>query len=87
MDYVIVSALSVAVTLLLSYYLYIRPIKEERDDLEGSLLMVNIMIKGIMKGLKSKEKDMDRLRQQKEALEKELLEQVGNQTEKSDVES
>lgn len=87
MDYVIVSALSVAVTLLLSYLLYIKPIKKERDDLEGSLLMVNIMVKGIMKGLESKEKDMDRLRQQKEALEKELLEQVGNQTEKSDVES
>ena len=33
MDYVIVSALSVAVTLLLSYYLYIRPIKKDRDYL------------------------------------------------------
>nr|DAX19973.1 MAG TPA: PilA, PilC, PilN, PilO, PilM, pilus, ring, membrane channel [Caudoviricetes sp.] len=87
MDYVIVSALSVAVTLLLSYLLYIKPIKKKRDDLEGSLLMVNIMVKGIMKGLESKEKDMDRLRQQKEALEKELLEQVGNQTEKRDAES
>ncbi len=87
MDYVIVSALSVAVTLLLSYFLYINPIKKERDDLEGSLLMVNIMIKGIMKGLKSKEKDMDRLRTENEALKKELLEQVENQTEKSDVES
>lgn len=87
MDYVIVSALSVAVTLLLSYLLYIKPIKKERDDLEGSLLMVNIMIKGIMKGLKSKEKDMDRLRTENEALKKELLEQVENQTEKSDVES
>ena len=87
MDYVIVSALSVAVTLLLSYLLYIKPIKKKRDDLEGSLLMENIMVKGIMKGLESKEKDMDRLRQQKEALEKELLEQVGNQTEKRDAES
>ena len=87
MDYVIVSALSVAVTLLLSYLLYIKPIKKKRDDLEGSLLMVNIMVKGIMKGLESKEKDMDRLRQQKEALEKELLKQVGNQTEKRDAES
>nr|WP_311175168.1 hypothetical protein [uncultured Porphyromonas sp.] len=40
-----------------------------------------------MKGLKSKEKDMDRLRTENEALKKELLEQVENQTEKSDVES
>lgn len=87
MDYVIVSALSVAVTLLLSYLLYIKPIKKERDDQEGSLLMVNIMIKGIMKGLESKEKDMDRLRQKNEELQKELLEQVESQTEKSDVES
>lgn len=87
MNYLIVIALSVAVTLLLSYLLYINPIKKERDDLEGSLLMVNIMIKGIMKGLKSKEKDMDRLRTENEALKKELLEQVENQTEKSDVES
>lgn len=87
MDYVIVSALSVAVTLLLSYLLYIKPIKKERDDLEGSLLMVNIMVKGIMKGLESKEKDMDRLRQKNEELQKELLEQVESQTEKSDVES
>lgn len=87
MDYVIVSALSVAVTLLLSYLLYIKPIKKERDDLEGSLFMVNIMIKGIMKGLESKEKDMDRLRQKNEELQKELLDQVESQTEKSDVES
>lgn len=87
MDYVIVSVLSVAVTLLLSYYLYIRPIKKERDDLEGALLMVSIMIKGIMKGLESKEEDMDRLRQKNEELQKELLEQVESQTEKSDAES
>ena len=87
MDYVIVSALSVAVTLLLSYYLYIRPIKKERDDLEGALLMVSIMIKGIMKGLESKEEDMDRLRQKNEELQKELLEQVESQTEKSGAES
>lgn len=87
MDYVIVSTLSVAVTLLLSYLLYIKPIKKERDDLEGSLLMVNIMVKGIMKGLESKEKDMDRLRQKNEELQRELLEQVESQTEKSDVES
>lgn len=87
MDYVIVSALSVAITLLLSYLLYIKPIKKERDDLEGSLLMVNIMIKGIMKGLESKEKDMDRLRQKNEELQRELLDQVESQTEKSDVES
>ena len=87
MDYVIVSALSVAVTLLLSYYLYIRTIKKERDDLEGALLMVSIMIKGIMKGLESKEEDMDRLRQKNEELQKELLEQVESQTEKSDAES
>lgn len=87
MDYVIVSALSVAVTLLLSYYLYIRPIKKERDDLEGALLMVSIMIKGIMKGLESKEEDMDRLHQKNEELQKELLEQVESQTEKSDAES
>nr|DAX71383.1 MAG TPA: copper transport outer membrane protein [Caudoviricetes sp.] len=87
MDYVIVSALSVAVTLLLSYLLYIKPIKKERDDLEGSLLMVNIMVKGIMKGLESKEKDMDRLRQKNEELQKELLEQVESQTEKSDAKS
>lgn len=87
MDYVIVSALSVAVTLLLSYYLYIRPIKKDRDYLNASWAVANVMVKGIMKGLEAKEKDMDRLRQQKEALEKELLEQVGNQTEKSDVES
>ena len=87
MDYVIVSALSVAITLLLSYLLYIKPIKKERDDLEGSLLMVNIMIKGIMKGLESKEKDMDRLRQENEELQRELLDQVESQTEKSDVES
>ena len=82
MDYVIVSALSVAVTLLLSYLLYIKPIKKERDDLEGSLLLVSIM-----KGLESKEKDMDRLRQKNEELQRELLEQVESQTEKSDVES
>lgn len=87
MDYVIVSALSVAVTLLLSYLLYIKPIKKERDDLEGSLLMVNIMVKGIMKGLESKEKDMDRLRQKNEELQKELLEQGESQTEKSDAKS
>lgn len=87
MDYVIVSALSVEVTLLLSYYLYIRTIKKERDDLEGALLMVSIMIKGIMKGLESKEEDMDRLRQKNEELQKELLEQVESQTEKSDAES
>lgn len=87
MDYVIVSALSVAVTLLLSYYLYIRPIKKDRDYLNASWVVADIMVKGIMKGLESKEKEMDRLRQQKEALEKELLEQVGNQTEKSDAES
>ena len=87
MDDVIVSALSVAVTLLLSYLLYIKPIKKERDDLEGSLLMVNIMVKGIMKGLESKEKDMDRLRQKNEELQKELLEQVESQTEKSDAKS
>ena len=87
MDYVIVSALSVAITLLLSYLLYIKPIKKERDDLEGSLLMVNIMIKGIMKDLESKEKDMDRLRQKNEELQRELLDQVESQTEKSDVES
>ena len=87
MDYVIVSALSVAVTLLLSYYLYIRPIKKDRDYLNASWAVANVMVKGIMKGLEAKEKDMDRLRQQKETLEKELLEQVGNQTEKSDAES
>ena len=80
MDYVIVSALSVAVTLLLSYLLYIKPIKKERDYLNVSWAVANIMVKGIRKGLESKEK-------QKEALEKELLEQVGNQTEKSDAES
>ena len=87
MNYLIVIALSVAVTLLLSYLLYINPIKKERDDLEGSLLMVNIMVKGIMKGLESKEKDMDRLRQKNEELQKELLEQVESQTEKSDAKS
>lgn len=87
MDYVIVSALSVAVTLLLSYLLYIKPIKKERDYLNVSWAVANVMVKGIRKGLESKEKEMDRLRQQKEALEKELLEQVGNQTEKSDAKS
>lgn len=87
MDYVIVSALSVAVTLLLSYYLYIRPIKKDRDYLNASWAVANIMVKGIMKGLESKEKDMDRLRQKNEELQKELLEQVESQTEKSDAES
>ncbi len=87
MDYVIVSALSVAVTLLLSYYLYIRPIKKDRDYLNASWAVANIMVKGIRKGLESKEKEMDRLRQKNEELQKELLEQVESQTEKSDVES
>lgn len=87
MDYVIVSALSVAVTLLLSYYLYIRPIKKDRDYLNASWAVANIMVKGIRKGLESKEKEMDRLRQKNEELQKELLEQVESQTEKSDAES
>ena len=87
MDYVIVSGLSVAVTLLLSYYLYIRPIKEDRDYLIGSWAVADIMIKGIMKGLESKEEEMDSLRTENEALKKELLEQIESQTEKSDAES
>lgn len=87
MDYVIVSALSVAVTLLLSYYLYIRPIKKDRDYLNASWAVASIMVKGIRKGLESKEKEMDRLRQKNEELQKELLEQVESQTEKSDAES
>lgn len=87
MDYVIVSALSVAVTLLLSYYLYIRPIKKDRDYLNASWTVAGIMVKGIMKGLESKKKEMDRLRTENEALKKELLEQVESQTEKSDAES
>lgn len=87
MDYVIVSALSVAVTLLLSYYLYIRPIKKDRDYLDASWAVASIMVKGIRKGLESKEKEMDRLRQKNEELQKELLEQVESQTEKSDAES
>lgn len=87
MDYVIVSALSVAVTLLLSYLLYIKPIKKERDYLNVSWAVANIMVKGIKKGLESKEKEMDSLRTENEALKKELLEQVESQTEKSDVES
>ena len=87
MDYVIVSALSVAVTLLLSYYLYIRPIKKDRDYLNASWAVANIMVEGIRKGLESKEKEMDCLRQKNEELQKELLEQVESQTEKSDAES
>ena len=87
MDYAIVSALSVAVTLLLSYYLYIRPIKKDRDYLNASWAVASIMVKGIRKGLESKEKEMDRLRQKNEELQKELLEQVESQTEKSDAES
>ena len=87
MDYVIVSALSMAVTLLLSYLLYIKPIKKERDYLNASWAVANIMVKGIKKGLESKEKEMDSLRTENEALKKELLEQVESQTEKSDVES
>ena len=87
MDYVIVSTLSVAVTLLLSYYLYIRPIKKDRDCLNASWAVASIMVKGIRKGLESKEKEMDRLRQKNEELQKELLEQVESQTEKSDAES
>lgn len=87
MDYVIVSALSVAVTLLLSYLLYIKPIKKERDYLNASWAVANIMVKGIKKGLESKEKEMDSLRTENEALKKELLEQVESQTGKSDVES
>lgn len=87
MDYVIVSALSVAVTLLLSYLLYIKPIKKERDYLNVSWAVANIMVKGIRKGLESKEKEMDRLRQKNEELQKELLEQVERQTEQVDAES
>lgn len=87
MDYVIVSTVSVAVTLLLSYYLYIRPIKEERDYLNASRVVVDIMVKGIMKGLESKEKEMDLLRQENAELKKELLEQVESQTEKNDAEA
>lgn len=87
MDYVIVSTVSVAVTLLLSYYLYIRPIKEERDYLNASRVVVDIMVKGIMKGLESKEKEMDLLRQENVELKKELLEQVESQTEKNDAEA
>lgn len=87
MDYVIVSTVSVAVTLLLSYYLYIRPIKEERDYLNVSRVVVDIMVKGIMKGLESKEKEMDLLRQENAELKKELLEQVESQTEKNDAEA
>ena len=87
MDYVIVSTVSVAVTLLLSYYLYIRPIKEERDCLNASRVVVDIMVKGIMKGLESKEKEMDLLRQENAELKKELLEQVESQTEKNDAEA
>lgn len=87
MDYVIVSTVSVAVTLLLSYYLYIRPIKEERDYLNVSWVVVDIMVKGIMKGLESKEKEMDLLRQENAELKKELLEQVESQTEKNDAEA
>lgn len=87
MDYVIVSTVSVAVTLLLSYYLYIRPIKEERDYLNASRVVVDIMVKGIMKGLESKEKEMDLLGQENAELKKELLEQVESQTEKNDAEA
>lgn len=87
MDYVIVSTVSVAVTLLLSYYLYIRPIKEERDYLNVSRVVVDIMVKGIMKGLESKEKEMDLLRKENAELKKELLEQVESQTEKNDAEA
>lgn len=87
MDYVIVSALSVAVTLLISYYWYIRPIKKDRDYLNASWGVADIMVKGIMKGLESKEKEMDRLRTENEELKKGLLEQVESQTEKSDAES
>lgn len=87
MDYVIVSTVSVAVTLLLSYYLYIRPIKEERDYLNASRVVVDILVKGIMKGLESKEKEMDLLRQENAELKKELLEQVESQTEKNDAEA
>ena len=87
MDYVIVSALSVAVTLLLSYYLYIRPIKKEREDLSGALFVIGVLTGRIKARTESVEDEVDRLRQQNEELKKELLEQIESQTEKSDAES
>lgn len=140
MDYVIVSAISVAVTLLLCEYLSIAPrrkeleylkrgneddlrelyelrgknaylseeleqlkakseddlrklreenesIKVERDCLSLKMCCMKIGLKKVDETLGEQKKEIKELRQQKEALEKELLERVDNQTEKSDVES
>ena len=62
-------------------------IKEERDFLSLRMCCMKIGLKKIDETLGEQKKEIKELRQQKEALEKELLEQVGNQTEKSDAES
>lgn len=62
-------------------------IKVERDCLSIKMVCMKIGLKKVDETLGEQKKEIKELRQQKEALEKELLGQVGNQTEKSDVES
>lgn len=62
-------------------------IKVERDYLSIKMVCMKIGLKKIDETLGEQKKEIKELRQQKKALEKELMEQVGNQTEKSDVES
>lgn len=72
----------------------LRKLREENDGLTSKVvelksdncLMVTLL-QASRKALGEKNEEIKELRQQKEDLEKELLEQVGNQTEKSDAES
>ena len=72
----------------------LRKLREENDDLSSELdkfkaynSLMLVVAETQQEFLKRKGNEINSLRQQKEALEKELLEQVGNQTEKSDVKS
>lgn len=72
----------------------LRKLREENDDLSSELdkfkgynSLMLIVVETQQEFLKRRGNEINSLRQQKEDLEKELLEQVGNQTEKSDAES
>lgn len=70
----------------------LRKLREENDDLRSelddfkgynALMLIAVEVHG--EALKRRSDEINSLRQQKEALEKELLEQVGNQSEKSNA--
>ena len=62
-------------------------LRSERDKLNEVLFSIGVVTGRIHARVESVGKEMDRLRTENEALKKELLEQVENQTEKSDAES